>query len=60
MVVVVSHHDCTGNPVSKEEHLEQLESAIKRVALWGFPVRLCGIWVNSQWQVELIHDRKGE
>jgi len=35
VIAVVGHHDCAGNPVSKEEHLEQIKKCIEVVASWG-------------------------
>lgn len=57
-VVIVSHHDCAGNPVSKAEHLDQLAKCVDFVLSWGLGVRVLGLWVNGVWQVELIHDRQ--
>ena len=54
VVAVVSHHDCAGNPVSKDEHLEQLSRSIEMVRSWGLPVRIVGLWVNEAWQVEQV------
>lgn len=56
VIVVVAHHDCAGNPVSKERHLEHLADAIKRVRTWNLPARLLGVWVNEDWAVEVISD----
>ena len=54
VIAVVGHHDCAGNPVSKDEHLAQIREAMTRVQDWGFPVEVIGLWVNDQWQVEEI------
>ena len=58
VIVVVGHHDCAGNPVSKEEHLEQIKKCIEVVALWKLPVRIIGLWVNELWEIEVVCDRK--
>jgi carbonic anhydrase len=55
-VAVVAHHDCGGNPVSKEEHLKQLADAVDLLASWKLPVRILGLWVDESWQVQLMHD----
>lgn len=58
VIAIVSHHDCAGNPVSKEEHLSQLTKCIDLILAWGLKEKqILGLWVNDAWQVELIHDR---
>jgi len=51
-VAVVGHHDCAGNPVAKEEHLEHIRKAMATVMSWNLGVRVLGLWVNERWQVE--------
>jgi hypothetical protein len=53
VVCLVAHHDCAGNPVSKEVHLAQLASGLREMESWGLPVRWVGLWVNQDWQVEV-------
>jgi carbonic anhydrase len=55
-VAIVAHHDCAGNPVAKDRHLEHLASAVKRVASWKLPVRITSLYVDEQWQVEVVED----
>lgn len=52
LVAIIAHHDCAGNPVDEQTQRRQLEKAIKRVESWGLGVRVVGLWVNEQWQVE--------
>ena len=54
MIVVSGHHDCAGNPVSKEEHIAQIRKSIEIIKSWNFPAKVFGVWVNDQWQVESI------
>lgn len=56
-VAVVAHHDCGGNPVSKEEHLKQLAEAVDLLTSRRLPVRILGLWVDEAWQVQLMHDK---
>lgn len=56
VVAMVVHHDCTGYPVSKDEHLTALQSCLDVIESWMFPVRILGLWVDEHWQVELVHD----
>jgi hypothetical protein len=55
-VVIVGHHDCAGNPVSKERHLEMTRKAVEVVKSWGLPVRILGVWVDEKWEVTVIAD----
>ncbi|MCX7732408.1 MAG: hypothetical protein N2248_04520 [candidate division WOR-3 bacterium] len=52
VVAIIAHHDCAGNPVDEKTQRRQLERAIRRVESWGLGVRVIGLWVNEQWQVE--------
>ncbi len=59
IIAMVSHHDCAGNPVSKEEHLRQLKDCLKLIKSWKFPVNsIIGLWINDQWAVEPIEEIK--
>ena len=53
-IVVAGHHDCAGNPVSKEEHLKHIKKCVEIIESWKLPVRVVGLWVNEQWQVEVV------
>ena len=56
VIAVVGHHDCAGNPVSKEEHLKQINKCIEVVTSWRLPVRILGLWVNELWEIEVVCD----
>jgi hypothetical protein len=56
VVAMVVHHDCAGFPVSKETHLTALQDCIRIIASWDLPVRIVGLWVGRNWQVELVND----
>jgi len=56
LIVIAGHHDCAGNPVSKEEHLTQIKKSINIIKSWNFPVKVIGVWVNDQWKVEQIQE----
>lgn len=59
-VVLVAHYDCVGNPVAKEIQLQQLSHSIQILRSWEFPEieRIIGIWLNEQFQAELIEDHR--
>jgi hypothetical protein len=54
VVAVAAHHGCAGNPVSKEEHIAQVRTAMQVVASWGMPVAIVGMWVNEYGYVEIV------
>lgn len=60
VVAVVAHSGCAGNPVTKKEHMEHLELAVKEVMSWAPEERVLGLWVNKNWDVELIFDADQE
>lgn len=53
-VIVSGHHDCAGNPVSKEEHISQIKNSVKIIESWNFPIHVKGVWVNEKWEIELV------
>lgn len=53
LIFVVGHHDCRGNPISDEEHKVQIQHAAFRIKKKFPHLHTFGLWVNSDWQVEL-------
>ena len=54
-ILIAAHHDCAGNPVSKEEHLGQVKQCVKILKSWKLPVKnIVGIWINDNWTVEIV------
>ena len=58
VIAVVGHHGCIANPVSKEEHWEQISQGAKVVASWGMSVRVVGLYVNEWSSIDLISDTR--
>jgi carbonic anhydrase len=54
IIIVSGHHDCAGNPVSKEEHIAQIKKSVSIIESWSLPAKVIGVWVNDKWQVEQI------
>ena len=52
VVAIVSHDDCAGNPVSKEEHLAQVKKSAEVVRSWGLDAEVVTVWVNNKWELE--------
>jgi hypothetical protein len=55
-IAVVAHHDCAGNPISREDHLTAVRACAAALSRWQPTVRVLGLWVNEDWQIELICD----
>jgi len=54
-ILVAAHHDCAGNPVSKEEHIRQVKECVKILQSWKLPVKnILGAWINDNWTLEII------
>ena len=54
-LVLVGHHDCAANPVSEAQHKQDIGEAVATVQSWDLPVQVIGLWVNSEWQVEVVY-----
>ena len=59
LIAVVAHYDCSGNPVSDEQHQAQVRLACQEVARWGYPAEIIGLWVTEWGQVEEIPGASG-
>jgi hypothetical protein len=54
-ILIAAHHDCAGNPVSKEEHIRQVKECVKILQSWKLPVKnITGAWINDNWTLEII------
>lgn len=56
-IAIVSHYDCAGNPVPKEEQSEQLYKSVALVRSWYPDISIYGLWVDESWEVhEVLSD----
>ncbi len=53
-IAIIGHHDCAGNPIPKEEKLEQIKKSMDIIHGWGFPMDVLGLYVNEDWEVERV------
>ena len=54
-ILIAAHHNCAGNPVSKEEHIRQVKECMKILQSWKLPVKnITGAWINDNWTLEII------
>ena len=54
LIVVSGHYDCAGNPVSDEEHIEQIKKSVDVIKSWNLGVDVVGIWVDENWQINKV------
>ena len=54
VIAVVAHHDCAGNPVSKDQHLEQVRQAADVIRSWGYDAEVLALWVGPDWAVQVV------
>ena len=51
---IVGHYDCRGNPANEKHHREDVADGVKRLRQLWPDQEVVGLWVNDQWQVELV------
>ncbi|MFC0523525.1 carbonic anhydrase [Pontibacillus salicampi] len=54
VIAIVAHHDCAGNPVSKEEQYIQVRDVVEMIQAWDMNLKVIGLFVNENWTVETI------
>ena len=63
---IVAHHDCLGNPASRQNQLEDTELAVKYLIERFGEIPVVGLWVDENWVVSEVftytpkHPRKGD
>jgi carbonic anhydrase len=56
VVVLAGHDNCAANPVSREEHIEQIMDGVEVILSYHTHLRVLGLWVNEWGSVELLWD----
>ena len=56
IVAIAGHFDCAGNPVSNEDHLDQIRTAASNVRGWYPSVRVVGLFVNEFGTIDVVCD----
>ncbi len=54
LIAIAAHHDCAANPVSREEHWDQVRRGLAVVRSWLLPVEIIGLWVNEHGEIEVV------
>jgi hypothetical protein len=57
-VAIVGHHDCAANSVSEAQHRQDIGAAVATAQSWDLPIQVIGLWVNSEWQVEVVSSKR--
>lgn len=60
VIAIAGHHDCAANPATPEEHQRFITRAVEVIHGWHLFPTVLGLWVNAQWEVELIDARTME
>ena len=61
LLAVVGHHDCSGNPVSREEKEGQIVEALDYLRrAYGKDKLYVGLYVDERWEVNEIHRIEAE
>ena len=53
-IYIVGHFDCAGNPVSEEQHKEDIRKAVQRIKERYSDLTVKGIWVGNTWAAEIL------
>jgi hypothetical protein len=54
IIAVVGHHDCAGNPVTREHHYMQIRTAIRKVSSWNLHAQIIGLYINDKREIEEV------
>lgn len=51
---IVGHHDCAGNPTTRDIQIAQIQKAIKLLRQQYENIDIIGLWVNKNWEVHEV------
>lgn len=55
VVAITGHHECAANPVSREEHYQEIQRAVEIIKSWDLNLNtVIGLYVNEDWEVEKV------
>lgn len=60
IVTLFGHYDCARNPVPRDIQISQVMGGIETLKSWNFPIRILGLYVNEDWEVELLYDSEAD
>lgn len=50
-IALVGHHDCAGNPTTKDEQIKQIQIALRFLRQQYEEAEIIGLWVDENWAV---------
>lgn len=53
-IAIAGHHDCAGNPVPKEKHIEQIKEAVRFLKTQFPDTEIIGLWVDENWKANEV------
>lgn len=54
-IFIAAHHDCAGNPVSRNEHIKEIKQCVDIIRSWKLPVKnIVGAWIDENWNIEVV------
>lgn len=56
VLAIAGHHDCAGNPGSKDQHVQQTREVAETIGSWNLGVRIVGLWVDENWNVQKVYE----
>lgn len=54
LIMISGHHDCAENQVSKKEHIIQIKNAMSIIQTWDPKVKVIGMWINEDLELEVL------
>lgn len=54
VIAIAGHFDCAGHPISREKKIGKIKHSVELIKSWGFPMTVIGIYINEQWEVEVV------
>jgi len=55
-IAVIGHHDCAGNPMSRDVQVDQLRSAVSMLREKFAGCEVAAFYVEDDWTVTELHD----
>lgn len=54
VLAIAGHYDCAGYPVSREKKIGKIKHSVEMVKTWGFDMEIVGLYINENWEVEVV------
>ena len=54
LLVMTGHEDCAANPISNDEHKEQIKKSVENLKSWGFSGQIIGVFIDIDCNCEIV------